>query len=317
MKSEAFFEAAVIDPMGGIKKKRGSGMKLSYEKKRNLSGYIFLAPWLFGAAFLLIYPFFYSLSLSFSELADNNLSHAVFAGLKNYKRAFVTDVSFVPIFLTTVTDTLINTPMIVIFSMLTAIFVSRHIKGRGVFRLVFFLPVLLGAGFVMSLLQGHKLQENTMELARGILLPEIIQRYIGPELTGYISTFLTRITMVMWRSGVQIIVMLAGIQSISPSLYEVARVDGAAEWEMFWKITLPMTAPILLLNIVYTIVASFMGSSGMVNYILAQSFSTTVGAVSDFAYAAALGWIYFLFVLVVILLVFLVMRPAVNRVSER
>ena len=292
-------------------------MKLTYEKKKSLCGYIFLSPWLFGAIFLLVYPFFYSLALSFSTLENNNFSMMRFAGLENYKQAFISDVEFVPKFLEVVRNTLINTPMIVIFSLLAAILVSRGLKGQGIFRLIFFLPVLLGTGFVMSLLQGHKLQENTLELARGILLPEIVQQYIGPELTKYINAFLTRITLVMWRSGVQIIIMLAGIQSISTSLYEVARVDGASEWEMFWKITLPMSAPIMLLNIVYTIIAGFMDSSGVVDYILSRSFKTTYPNLPNYPYAAAIGWIYFLFVLCVVLLVFLFMRPAVKRVSER
>lgn len=288
-------------------------MKLSYQKQKSFSGYIFLAPWLLGAIFFLVFPFAFSLILSFSGMDANNFASMHLIGFDNYKQAFVSDVNFLPLFYEVVIDTLVNTPMIVIFALIAAIFVSRDIKGKGFFRAVFFLPVLLGAGFVMEQLQGQNVQSGTMEMARGILMPEALRDYIGPEISSYITAFFTRITDIMWSSGVQIIILLAGVQGINPSLYEVARVDGASEWEMFWKITLPMMAPILLLTIVYTIVASFTKASGMMDYIISKAFGTDV---PEFAFSAAMGWIYFLFVLLVLAVVFVLMRPHVRRVSE-
>lgn len=289
-------------------------MKMSYAKRKSLSGYIFLAPWIFGAIFFLVYPFIFSLILSFSSMDGNNFASMQFTGFQNYKDAFVSDVEFLPLFYSVIADTLVNTPMIVIFSLLAAIFVSREIKGKGFFRAVFFLPVLLGTGFVMQQLQGADVQSGTMEMARGILMPEQLRTYLGPEFSGYISEFFTRITDIMWSSGVQVIFLLAGVQGINPSLYEVARVDGASEWEMFWKITLPMIAPIMLLAIVYTIVASFTKASGMMDYIIDKAFGS---ALPEFPFSAAMGWIYFVFVLLVLGIVFVLMNPSVRRVSER
>ncbi|MBQ7726691.1 MAG: sugar ABC transporter permease [Clostridia bacterium] len=289
-------------------------MKLSYAKRTSLSGYVFLSPWLLGAIFFLIFPFTFSLVLSFSGMDANNFSTMHLIGWENYKAAFVSDVEFLPLFYVVATDTLVNTPMIVIFALIAAIFVSRDIRGKGFFRAVFFLPVLLGAGFVMEQLRGQNVQAETMEMARGILMPEQLRSYLGPEISQYISAFFTRITDVMWNSGVQIIILLAGVQGITPALYEVARVDGASEWEMFWKITLPMMAPILLLTIVYTIVASFTKASGMMDYIISKAFGSSV---PEFAFSAAMGWIYFVFVLLVLGVVFLLMRPSVRRVSDR
>ena len=145
-------------------------------------------------------------------------------------------------------------------------------------------------------------------------MPEQLRSYLGPEISDYIGEFFTRITDVMWNSGVQVIILLAGVQGINPSLYEVARVDGASEWEMFWKITLPMMAPIMLLTIVYTIVASFTKASGMMDYIISQAFGSET---PKFPFSAAMGWIYFVFVLLVLGVVFLLMNPSVKRVSER
>ncbi len=287
---------------------------MSFTKRQRLSGYIFISPWLLGAIFLLVYPFLFSLFLSFSEIQNNDFATMSFVGFENFKKAFVEDINFLPMFYEEITNTLVDTPMIVIFALLAAIVVNRDIRGKGFFRSVFFLPVLLGTGFVMKQLLGQNVQEDTMAMARGLLMPEVIMSYIGPEVATYITEFFNRITMVMWGSGVQIIILLAGLQGISPSLYEVARVDGASEWEMFWKITLPMSAPILLLAIVYTIVASFTKSSSLMDYIIEQAFGSNI---PEFAYSAALGWIYFVLVLIVILLVFAFMRPAVQRVSER
>ena len=288
-------------------------MKLTFAKRKRLSGYVFLSPWLLGAIFFLVFPFTFSLILSFSKMNANNFSTVKLAGLINYKKAFVSDVKFLPTFYKVIVDMVINTPMIVIFALIAAIFVSREIKGRGFFRAVFFLPVLLGSGFVMQALLGQNVQSDAMNVARGILMPEQLKLYLGNELTQYISEFFSRITDVMWSSGVQIIILLAGVQAIPTALYEVARVDGATEWEMFWKITLPMMAPILLLTIVYTIVSSFGKQSEMMDYIISKSFGSDI---PEFTFSAAMGWIYFIFILLVLGLVFLIMRRSVQRVSE-
>ena len=288
-------------------------MKMSFSRRKSLTGYIFVGPWLLVGLVLLVYPFVFSLMLSFSELNNMDFSDMSFVGFENYKKAFVTDIDFLPYFWDTVSNTLINLPMIIITSLILAIMVSRNIKGQGFFRSMFFLPVLLGTGFVMNQLLGQGVDSSSMDVARGILMPDIVKEYLGPEVTEVIGEFFSRITMVLWKSGVQIIITLAGIQGIAVSLYEAARVDGATEWEMFWKITLPMISPVLLLSTVYTIVASTIEDSKVVNYIVNTAFN---GQSVKFEYSAAMGWIYFIFILALVGLVFAVMKPFVNRVAE-
>lgn len=276
-------------------------MKLNMKQRRSLAGWCFVSPWVLGGLVLLVFPLGYSLVLSFilpeKQLAGRGPPSP--AGPIT-KRPLSSDIEFVPKFLAVVKDTLINTPMILIVSLLIAIMLSRDIKARGFFRTIFFLPVLLGTGFVMEQILGQNVDQQAMEVARGILLPPQVQGYLGPDVTGYILEFFNRITMVMWKSGVQIIIALAGLQGISASLYESGRVDGATEWEMFWKITLPMMSPILLLNTVYTIVVSMTDSGGIVDYIVAKAFNSTP---IQFEYSAALGWIYFAFILLLVLAV--------------
>lgn len=284
--------------------------KSNYEKRKSRTGYIFLAPWMFATVLLLIYPIIFSLSLSFSEIKNYVTYSLDFIGTENYREAFTVDDSFLPMLLTSITDMLLNTPMIMVFSLLVAVMLDRDIKAKGVFRLIFFLPVLLGTGYIMKQLLAQNVQNDSMELARGLLLPQSVQTYIGPKVTGYVTEFFNRITLVMWKSGVPIVLTLSGLQVISPSLYEASRIDGASEWEIFWKITLPMITPILLLDAVYIIISYAMDDSSLLNYIVDQAFGKT-----KFEYAAAMGWIYFVVVLLLLGTVFLILRPFTKRLG--
>lgn len=284
----------------------------TFARRRSLTGYIFLAPWIFGGIFLLVYPLLFSCMLSFSELQNFTDYSMKWVGLANYKRAFLEDIDYITCITWVVRKTLYDTPIIVIFSLITAIMISRDIKGKGFFRSIFFLPVLLGGGYVMEQLLNQGVSLTAMETTREILLSPQVQSYLPPQAFKALSDLLSSITTIMWSSGVQIILFLIGIQKIPLELYEAARVDSATEWEMFWKITLPMISPIILLNIVYTIISAFGDDSPLVKYILYQAFD-----LSDFEYAAAMGWSFFVFILIIIGLVFLCMKPLINRVTKR
>ena len=174
--------------------------------------------------------------------------------------------------------------------------------GRGFFRTTFFIPVLLGSGYIMKQLLGMGADGTT--ITTGIMVPKLIADLLGVSITEVVQGFLDRITVVLWKSGVQIVLFLAGLQGISSSLYEAARVDGATEWEMFWKITLPMITPIIMMNLVYTIVAFFTdGTNPMVDYIYKVNFTN-----QQYEYAAAMSWVYFVFACIFCLLAILLMR---------
>lgn len=280
----------------------------TFDRKKRCTGYIFLAPWIFAAIFLLLYPVIFSLTLSFSDIQNFTTYELKSVGLENYKTAFFGDIHFMTCFNWLLDDVLINAPMIVIFSLLVAIMISRDIKCRGFFRAVFFLPVLLGTGYVMEQLLNQGVNTSAMNVTNQILLTPQVQAYVGPDIFEAATNFLGRITTVMWRSGVQIILFLAGIQKIPDSLYEAARVDSATEWDMFWKITLPMITPIMLLNIVYTIISTFDEQSPILSWISYQGFE-----LSKFEYASAMGWIFFTVIMLIIGLTFLIMRPIIKR----
>jgi len=300
--------------------------RLAMKQKKALQGYIFILPWLIGFSFYGLYPFATSLKLSLSEIVKLTGFEMEFIGWGNYTRAFIWDVNFIPMFISAAKETFINTPIIIVISLFFSILLNRDIKGRGLFRAVFFLPVLLGTGYIMQELLGggttlqmtQTAQELANEattaytggLARGITVPREILMYLGPKFADIVTMYLQRFTFLLWKSSVQIVLFLAGLQGIPASLYEAARCDGATEWEMFWKISLPMVSPVILLNVVYTIIDSFVDISNPIVRYLGNL------GMTDFGYAAAIGWIYFSFILIVILLVFAIMKRFIYNAGQ-
>ena len=276
--------------------------RMGIDQRRSLEAYIFLIPWLIGLVVFFANPIFTSVRLSFSKITTFKGLVMEWAGLTNYEYIFFYDLNFVPTFLKVVSDTLMNTPLCIVFSLVIAILINRKMVGRGFFRTAFFIPVLLGSGYIMKQLLGMGVDGTT--ITTGITVPKLIADLLGVSITEVVQGFLDRITVVLWKSGVQIVLFLAGLQGISGSLYEAARVDGATEWEMFWKITLPMISPVIMMNIVYTIVAFFTDTTNpMVDYIYKMNFTNQM-----FENAAAMSWIYFIFALVLCLICILLMR---------
>lgn len=283
----------------------------SFEKRRAKTGLLFTLPWIIGAAALLVWPVIYSIRLSFSNVTDAVAKTYEFAGLGNFKIAFENE-DFLKMLRVTLTDALVNTPLILVFSLLISIALNQKLGCRGLLRALFFLPVLLGNGYIMQQLLGMNVNENAMQLARGILMPEAVIKVLAPSLTAVISDFFTRITIILWRSGVQIIIFLAGLQGIPCTLYEAAYMDSASPWESFWFITLPMMTPMLLLNAVYTVISAFASSDNQIlKYINELAFTWT-----QWEYASAVSWIYFSVIIVMLVIIFAVLRPFVKTVSE-
>ena len=278
-----------------------------------MEAYVFVLPFILGLLMFFAYPLYTSLRLSFSELTKIAGWEMEWLGLDHYRQAFVIDVEFVPLFVSAIRFTLINTPLIAIFALIFAIILNKDMKLKGFFRVVFFLPFLLGTGYIMESLLGQGVDQQSMRVARGIIFPEDIVFYLGPRVYGTINDFLGRITIVLWRLGVQVLLYLSGLQGISPHLYESAKVDGATEWEMFWKITLPMISPVIVLNIVYTVIDSFVDIGNPV----LEYFNERAFELLQFDYAAALTWIYSSFILVVLAVVFAVSKYFVYDVGRK
>lgn len=277
---------------------------LKHKFRETATGYLFIWPYVIGFIAFFAYPIIFSGYISFGDYAMAKGGFTVeFVGFQNYIDILMTNIEFSQVVWTTLTETVIKTPLIVVFSLIIAILLNKKIPGQSIFRAICFLPFLLGTGNVLRQLLGMGAGSETLSVARGIMLPASIQAYIGSTLTNIATAFFDNITLILWRSGVPIILFLSGLQSISPALYEAAIMDGASEWEIFWKVTLPMMANVMLLTTVFSLIESFCDPS---NAIVDMFYQLAFGDLK-YSLSAAMSWIYFIIVLLFVGIVFLIL----------
>lgn len=289
-----------------IKKK----CRLRMDQKRKLEGFVFLSPLIIGIMIFFVFPLYLLIRLSFGDIVKITGFQIEWVGFENFLRAFVVDINFVPMLLDSIGQMLSRLPLIIIFSFLLAILMNKNVKMKGFFKTVFFLPFLLGTGHIMMNILGQDVNGKLVAEAKGIFLPEEILVYLGDKVNEIVDKFFGIIVLVLWSSSVQIFLFLSGIQAIPNALYESARIDGATEWEMLWKITLPMVSPITMLNIIYTIVILMTDMTNpIMDYIYQYSFRR------DYEYGAAMGTIYCLFILILVMIVLVSMRRVISNAS--
>ncbi|MFD2657959.1 carbohydrate ABC transporter permease [Gracilibacillus thailandensis] len=277
----------------------------SYEGQKAFWGFIFVSPWLLGFVFFFLVPLLTSLRYSFSKVeASSSGIQTSFVGLSNYMEAILVNPNFNRQLIESILDIVIDVPLILIFSLFVAVILNQQFLGRSVARSIFFLPVILASGVIInleaeSLVQAINQQQATsgglsnalgsFELAR-IMLGAGVNPIIVEYLTGSVG----RIYEIVRLSGVQILIFLAGIQTISPSVYEAAKMEGATGYEAFWKITLPMVSPLILVNLVYTIIDSF-ARSPVTDLILETGFDAF-----NFGLSSAMAWVYFISIMLIL-----------------
>jgi ABC-type sugar transport system permease subunit len=294
----------------GRKKKRGA----SLDVKKARAGWLFVLPFIIG--FVLLYlPIIYdSIKYSFHDIRilTGGGFKLSWVGFDNYSNALFVDPNFVQKLGQCITQLILDIPAIVIFSLFVAILLNGKIAGRAAFRAIFFIPVLLTTGLIAEIDASNTLA-NYMGDAEGIdtgsgesQVAEIVSvmdvealfsnMMIGTELVQYVVNLVNNIFNIINRSGVQMLIFLSGLQSISPAIYESCSIDGASGWETFWKITLPMVSPMILVNAVYTVIDSFTSSSNVVmQYIESQSPTSSGDPLTS-----AMSWMYFLIVILMI-----------------
>ena len=228
-----------------------------------------------------------------------------FTGVENLKYALRVDPKYFQLVISDIIDLITTLPIVLVFSLFVAVLLNGKVWGKGVFRVIFFLPVIACVGMLAAgnsnivmetMASGAQETENEALSAMSDVTTMLQSLSFSPKLINFVSNAANNIMDIVNRSGVQILIFLAGIQSISPSIYESANVEGASGWETFWKITLPMIMPMMLANVLFTFVDSITRSNTeMVKYIQNMAFGK-----AQFGYAAAMSWFHY-FCLVVIL----------------
>ena len=278
--------------------------KMSYERKKSLVGYGFIGLWLIGFFLMYAKPLIQSLIYSFNELRITSSGFEMtFKGFDNFKYIFTEDPKFLPALTTSLKDLLYQVPLILVFSLIMALLINQDFHGRTVVRAVFFLPVIIASGVAITIITGDSSSkmlmsgESSSQMFQVTSLAVMLQGMnLSSDLVSTIVTTANNIFELSWKSGIQIILFLASLQTIPGSLYEAAAIDGGTKWEVFWKVTFPMITPILLVNLVYTITDSFMSFS---NQVLRQILAAVQETI-DFDYSAALAWLYFAIIIVIL-----------------
>ncbi len=289
----------------------------SLDRRKARAGWFFVLPFLIGFVLIYLPMVWQSLQISFSKIVIGGASGTydmVWVGFQNYSDAIQVDPEFTRVLLEQGLPSLaIDIPAILIFSLFMAIMLNQKMVGRAVFRSIFFIPVVLSTG-IMESIAAMDVLTDYMESGEGIddgsgqtqdalvsaddLALLFANMKVGTELVKTITDIVNNIFDIVNRSGVQMLIFLAALQSISPAIYESCKIDGATAWETFWKITLPMISPMILVNGVYTIIDSFTTESNPVMVYVQKAYTESSQEIST-----AMAWIYFAIVGLIVALI--------------
>lgn len=279
----------------------------SLEKQRTRWGWAFLAPWIVGIAIFFLWPMIQTGIYSFSKLTVGGRGfETTFVGTANYLD-FFKDALFLQDLATAIIETLPNTLLIITFSTMIALLLRQEFPLRGLARAVFFLPVIIASGPVISILQNQVMMGGsaTADAAGASYMfqaPDLTLVFsdlgVPEKVLESITTIINEIFDLMWKSGVQILLLLAALNSIPTSFYEVAMMEGATGWEKFWKITLPTMSPTLVVVIIYTLIDCFTDYDNVIIRTINYYYSN-----NNYSYSATVGVIYCVCVLAVVGLV--------------
>ncbi|TFE22809.1 carbohydrate ABC transporter permease [Cohnella luojiensis] len=270
-------------------------------RKDILSGYLFILPGLIGFSLFVGYPLIVSIYYSMTEWSGFNTPKYI--GFENFNYLFNEDPTFYPSLKSTFLYVITSVPLLLICGLLLALLLNKQVKGIRIFRTLFYLPVVLPTVAVITL--WGFVYNPQFGLANQVLgwigLPS------SDWLSGEHSALFSLIVMSLWGVGGTMIIFLGGLQSVPKDLYEASEVDGASSWRKFWSITLPMITPILFLQFIIGLIASFQifeqaqiltdGGPGFATYFLNFSIYKSAFNENDFGYAIAKVWVLFFIVM--------------------
>lgn len=296
-------------------------MTLSRKKARY--GWLFVLPLCFGLIFQFGIPVLRSLQFAFSnvQVTETGMKPTLI-GLSNFYTALMVNTTFREKAVQSLLTMLLNLPLITVFSFFAASILNQKFKGRFLVRTLFFLPLVLAAPALMNFDAGDALQSmmgasNNFKSSQSLtgiesinLAQWLISSGVLPQrIAQYLASAADRIYDIIILSGVQILIFLAALQSIPPAMYEVAAMEGASAWESYWRITFPMTCPMMLTCMIFTIIDSFTGA----NNTTLDMIEETAFNQFNFGLSAAMSWIYTLLILLLLGLVVLMMGKVVKK----
>ena len=281
--------------------KKPRSYKLGLMTRRSLYGWLFVLPFLIGLIFFVLSPLYTALVLSFNVQEYDIVTQVINIkpyGFTAYIEAFTDQADFILNLKDSGAQMIIMVPSILIFSFLMANVLNQNFRGRTFARAILFMPVITSAGVAAQLLAGESGVDSSQMASVGsqaMNLAGSIQDSIGGAFGEFIGTAFDKLTGIINGAGVPTLIFLAGLQTISPSIFESSKVEGATGWENFWKITFPMISPMILVNTVYIMIENLCGMSNpMLGYLYSQN------AKADAVDLMAMSWMYFIISSVII-----------------
>jgi ABC-type sugar transport system permease subunit len=288
---------------------------LTIEGRRSLVGFTFITPWIIGFFALYLYPLIMSLVYTFNDLNPVN-AELSWVGLDNYVYLFREDPDYVPTLLENLKSALYSVPSILVFSMVVALLVNQKMPYSKLFRGVFFLPIIITSGVVLSIIQGDSMSGLLMSGERSsgmfemvVLRNDLIAMGLGEGIVDFVMNLANDVFNLSWRSGVQIMLFLTGMSSISPSVYEAANIDGCTAWERFWKITFPLVMPMTLVNIIFTLTEQFVSQNAVLDMVINQANNM------KFSLSSTIAWVYFVIITTIIAVVYLLVNKRITYID--
>lgn len=294
----------LFDEYGKRKKIKVKVKQGKLKKRENRMGYFFIIPYVAGALICLLYPLITAVIYAFSQVVVKaSYTQITFNGIQNFASVFDKNPNLILNLGELSFKMLMGVPLIVVFALLMAMMLNMKLPGKGIYRTIFFLPVIVVSGPVMTMInsESSKIAAVDTDLIESVVI-SLLPTWIATSVTWIFDN----IIMLLWYSGVQILIFLSALQKIDTSLYEAAKIDGGSNWECFWKITMPTIKPFLLLNAIYTVVAL---SQDTIISPLINDIKSAVQSVLGYGYAAAFAWTYAFVVLLFIGIVGLCFMP--------
>lgn len=305
--------------MSKEKKQKKPKIKLGrLEKREARMGYLFVAPWIIGVLLFLLIPLGQSFYYMWFNIRITPLGTVYnYVATQNFTQIWLENPEFPQQLVTYIWQTIVQVPVIVVFALLIAMMLNGKIRCRGLFRLIFFLPVIIVSGPVMNMLVDEGAATIPSMNVQAIV--NAFDTFLSKKAAESVGEIFSNMIMTLWYSGVQILIFLSALQKLDPALYEAAKIDGGSNWECFWKITLPTIKPMILLNAVYTVI--FLSSNeqnSLINMIESAMFSGTKE--KGYGYASAMAWMYAVVITLIVLLFFLLLgskKDAYDRQIKR
>ena len=298
-----------------MEKTKKNKKHLSLKDQHAKWAWVFLAPWLIGIAVFFVWPMAQSVIYSFSRLTVTASGFQLdWVGTENYSYLFTKDTFFLPNLTQALGEVVPSVLMITAFSLFIAVILKEKFIGRSAARTVFFFPVMIASGVIITILK----EQVMMSVSTGgddtaaylFQAPDLVETFASFGLPDFVLTSITDIVNgffdLTWKSGVQMLLLLSAINNIPQSFYEAAVLDGAGAWVKFWKITFPAITPSLLVVIIYTVIDSFLDYDNLVMSMIRDYYQN-----NNYTYSATIGVIYFVCILALVGLVSLIMRKLV------